>query len=281
MIITGGEQEARFLAIKGLALSGRRLVLPAVVHPGVRKAAALSGIERSLIPFDLERGVPDLDAARDALRLGPSALYLESPHRLTGRLIPAGDDAALEAIAVEAGALVVRDTGLAGWVDPGTPGPHGGTATKAGVETVRLGTVWTGAGVEGWLIAYLVLPPAVYPEPRRLKQVMAMCTSVPVQWGAFGVLEEGEPEYQHQLLELAAIRARALRAWRGDVFAGDVVTLVAVRLPEALDASRLPRGMPGAAFGAPRAMRFTVTPDAGIVDAMRTLAQAVARGADA
>jgi hypothetical protein len=144
-----------------------------------------------------------------------------------------------------------------------------------------MGTVWTGAGVEGWLIAYLVLPPQVYPAPRRLKQVMAMCTSVPVQWAALGVIAEGEAELRQQVVELAGIRRRALQEWPGGVFTGNAVTLVAVRLPRELDPSRLPRGMPGAAFGAAHAMRFTVTPDGGIITAMRRLARAAAGAVDA
>ena len=272
LMVTAGEQEARFLALQALAAAGVRLVFPSVVHPGARKAAALNAAGRQVLPLDLTTGAPDPGAVRAALAAGgPAALYLESPNRFTGKVIPPELLAALADEARRVGAFLVWDASLAAWVPDDVP-----YFTPARAEyrerTIALGTVWAGAGVEGWMIGYLTLPAEVYPHARRLKQVMALCTSVPVQWGTLGVLLEGDVGHAGHLQTLAEVKVAAVRVWPGKVLPGEAVSLLAIDWPDAASVPTPARGMAGTVFGVPGWIRFTVTATGEIVTALRALA---------
>jgi aspartate/methionine/tyrosine aminotransferase len=273
LIITAGEQEARFLALQALAVAEvRRLVLPTVVHPGARKAAALSGLERGLVPLDLTTGAPDPAAVRVALAAGgPTALYVESPNRFTGKIVEPGLVRALADEARRANATIVWDASIASWIPEGVPYLTPAMTADEGQSVITLGMAWPRAGVEGWMVGYLVLPPTVYPPARRLKQVMALCTSVPVQWGVLGVLREGGHDPAADLRALAEVKAAATRVWTGTVFPGEAVSVLAVGWPDEVPAPSRVRGMPGTAFGAPDAIRFTVTATGEVVRALQDL----------
>ncbi|MGQ0572290.1 MAG: hypothetical protein ACT4P5_22520, partial [Armatimonadota bacterium] len=78
LLITAGEQEARFLALQTVAQAGYRLALPSVVHPGARKAAALGRTTVDRFALDPDTMTPDLHDIRRVLAAGPAVLYLES-----------------------------------------------------------------------------------------------------------------------------------------------------------------------------------------------------------
>ena len=76
LMITAGEQEARFLAIQALGQAGYRLALPSIVHPGARKAAALGHMGVSRFALDARTMRPDISAVRRTLAAGRVGLYL-------------------------------------------------------------------------------------------------------------------------------------------------------------------------------------------------------------
>ncbi len=277
LMITGGEQEARFLAIQALVGAGYRLILPSVIHPGVRKAAAIHARGVVVLPCDPATGAPDPGEIRRALQPAVrTALVLESPNRLTGKVIPAAAVGEISAIVAAANGMVVWDASLAPWVPTDVAYLAGGSLPDARERTVTLGTVWAGAGVEGWMIGYLALPLDLYPLARRLKQIMLLCTSVPVQWGTLGVLREGGRPHPADVETLAAVKAAAAREWPEGVLSGEAVSVVAARLPPDISLDALPvRGMSGHVFGLPHTLRFTVTATGEAVEGVAALARGV------
>lgn len=280
LMVTAGEQEARFLATQTLASAGYRLVLPSVVHPGARKAAALGQVGVDRMPLDPATLGPDIEGLRAALAGGRAAVYLESPNRLTGGVLARELVEAVAAEIVRADALVIWEASLAGWVAaPETYVPIGALPGMAD-RTVTVGSMWAGVGLEGWLAAYLAGPPRFFARARSLKQIIAICTTTPAQWGVLGALRAVTPEDQRARREmLRRHRDEAVSLWPEAVLPGEAVSLVAVRVPNGLDAHALGvRAMPGAPFGAPGVLRLTVTAEGAVVGAMRALAHAARRG---
>lgn len=278
LMITAGEQEARFLASQTLASAGYRLVLPSVVHPGARKAAALGQVKVDRVPLDPVTLSPDVESLRAALAGDPAALYLESPNRLSGRVLARELVEAIAAEVVRADALVVWDASLANWAAPETYVAIGALPGMAD-RTVTIGSMWAGVGLEAWLAAYLAGPPRFFARARSLKQIIAICTTTPAQWGVLGALRAATPADQRARRELLRRhRDEAVSLWPEAVLPGEAVSLVAVRVPNGFDADTLGvRAMPGAPFGAPGVLRLTVTAEGAVVGAMRALAHAAER----
>ncbi len=273
LIIAAGEQEARFLALQTLAHAGYRVVLPSVVHPGARKAVALGRVTVDRMPLDAATMTPAIDDVARALALGRPALYLESPNRLTGKVIERPQVEAIAEEARRADAFVVWDASLAPWVPPEPAPAMIGALPGMAERTITLGTLWSGAGVDGWLAAYLAGPPALFGQARSLKQIIAICTTTPAQWGVLGILKAGTEALAARRAHLQRIKTEAARHLRSGVLAGEAASVLAVRPREPLDLSRLPaRPMPGEPFGAPGVLRFTVTPSGEVVGALRALA---------
>jgi aspartate/methionine/tyrosine aminotransferase len=274
LMISAGEQEARFLAVQTLARSGYRVALPAVVHPGARKAAALGQVAVERFASDPVTMSPELNDVRRVVASGQVALYLESPNRLTGKVI---DRQQVEAIAAEirrTEAMVLWDATLAGWIPDQTGYVMIGALPGMEERTITLGTLWSGLGLEDWLAAYLAGPPALFGAARSLKQIIAICTTTPAQWGVLGALKAGAGNQRTQRDALLAQRAAAAREWPQGLLPGEAASLLAVRRPRRpVDFDTLPaRPMSGEPFGMPGVLRFTVSPSSDLADSLRALA---------
>lgn len=277
LLIAAGEQEARFLAIQALAHAGYRLALPSVVHPGARKAAALGGVMVDRFTIDAETMAPAPDALDGLLSSGPVAVYLESPNRLTGKILERRTAEALAAKILAADAVVLCDATLAAWV-PEQAG-HLLIGARAGMQerVMTLGTLWAGLGVDDWLAAYLAGPSPLMAAARSLKQIIAICTTTPAQWGVLGALKAGAGQRRVQIDILRNLKEAAVRQWPGAVLPGEAVSVLAVRVStRPPDLERLPaRPACGEAFGAPGVLRFAVTRDGELSAALRALAASV------
>ncbi|MGQ0551481.1 MAG: aminotransferase class I/II-fold pyridoxal phosphate-dependent enzyme [Armatimonadota bacterium] len=276
LIITAGEQEGRFLAIQMLAHLGYRVLLPQVVHPGARKAAALGRVDVARVSVDPLTLMPDLASVRRELARGKAALYLESPHRLTGKMM---DGSLVHEIADEiarSDGIVIWDAALAPWIAGGTDYVMMGALPGMFEHTVTIGSLWTGTGIEGWLAAYLAGPQSMLGHGRSLKQILAICTTTPAQWAALGALKASETGHRERRDLLQKHKRDAAAHLPSAVVPGEAASVLAVRLSRPVALSELPsRPMRGDAFGAPEIVRFTVTPAGEVVEAMRRLAGAV------
>ncbi|MBM3449844.1 MAG: aminotransferase class I/II-fold pyridoxal phosphate-dependent enzyme [Armatimonadetes bacterium] len=279
LLCPAGEQEARFLALQTLSRAGYKLALPEVVHPGARKAAAMREADATTFAVDANTLEPDLDSAKRALAGGKTALYLESPNRLTGKVIARAKAEAIAAAVKEAGGAVVWDASLVPWLVPGTECVAIGALDGMADRTVTIGTLWPGTGVDAWLIAYLSGPADFVNPARSIKQVIAICTSSPVQWGALGALKSGEDAHKERVAQLADIRAKAVAKAGGRALPGETVNVVAVQVPGGNVASLPGAPAPGDGFGRADVARFLVTPTGEIIEALAVAAGSKSGGA--
>ncbi|MDR7468015.1 MAG: pyridoxal phosphate-dependent aminotransferase [Armatimonadota bacterium] len=274
ILVSSGEQESRFLALQTLSRAGRALLLPAVVHPGAWLAARVvpgGRIER--LPVD-ETLTPTQESVRAAFaRHASAALYLEVPNRFTGRAVASDRFAALLQEVQRADGMMVVDAGIAPWLPPSlVPAP---LADSVAAERIwLLGSLCPGTGVDGWQIGYLAVPPEWIGAARSLKQIIAICTSVPVQWAAVGALQAAGEVHAARRETLRQLRADALRHLpQSEVLPGDAATVLAIRY-----GSGKPPALPfvaasGEAFGLPGALRLTITPSGEAVAAAALLAR--------
>ncbi|MCY4527367.1 MAG: aminotransferase class I/II-fold pyridoxal phosphate-dependent enzyme, partial [Anaerolineaceae bacterium] len=209
---------------------------------------------------DAERRLPRLQAIRAALEGGSRLVYMESPSRLSGATLDADEMAAIATMLADHDASAIIDRGLAPWVAAAVAGP---------TERVALiGEASPGAGIASWLAGYVALPQDWLPPIQSQKQIMAICTATPAQ---FGALEAGNlyPQEQPSRLEhMQALRARLqdrARAAGLDVLAGGAASVLALRLSPSQKARGLTRladagyqVADGSDFGAPDLLRLTV-----------------------
>ena len=261
VLVTAGMQEARFLTLQLIDAGDGPLGLPEVLHPGVRKALGVRPRATVALAVDAERSLPRLDAIEAALAGGSRLLYVESPSRLSGAALAAEEVAALTALLEQYDASAIIDRGLAPWV-------AGGAAAPAG-QVALIGEAFPGAGIASWLAGYVAVPEDWLPPIQSQKQIMAICTATPAQ---FGALEAGHLYAQEQparLEHMSALRSRLearARAAGFDVPTGGAASLLALRLSAAQKERGLARladagyqVADGSDFGAPDALRLTVS----------------------
>lgn len=260
LLVTAGMQESRFLTLQLIDAGDGPIALPEVLHPGVRKALGARPRESVSLAVDAERRLPRLEAIRAALAGGSRLLYVESPSRLSGAMLDADETAAIAAMLADHDAAAIIDRGLAPWA----AGP-----VAAPTERVALiGEAFPGAGIASWLAGYVAAPEDWLPPIQSQKQIMAICTATPAQ---FGALEAGSLYAQEQparLEHMQALRAGLQERVRDaglEVLAGGAANLLALRLSASQKAQGLSRlaaagyqVADGGDFGAPDLLRLTV-----------------------
>lgn len=268
VLITAGVQEARFLALQIVGERAGPLVLPEVVHPGVRQALGARGLPFTTIPVIPAAGMLiDLEALRAALAAGGRLIYLEAPVRLTGASYSAENWDAIIALAAEHGAGIIVDQGLAPWAE----GPSAAQALAgSSLERVALiGELVPGVGLQSWQVGYIAADEAWLPAIQSQKQIMSICTSTASQYAALEAMEGivGVWETLRPALLSRAAEARAAAATLGLApLPGAAGSLLAISPPDAaatnaaLGAAGY-RVADGAAFGAPGVLRLAVSAD--------------------
>ncbi|MCY4020276.1 MAG: pyridoxal phosphate-dependent aminotransferase [Chloroflexi bacterium] len=263
VVITAGLQEARFLSIQMIGEQYDSIALPAVVHPGVRKALGVRSRNPKTMPADPAQGyLAPLDAIAQAAADGCRLFYLESPSRLSGAAYAADEVAAISQIVADKDAAVIWDQGLAPWVE-------GAYASLAALDsdcarTAAIGEAYSGMGLASWFVGYIAAPEAWVPAMQSQKQIMAICTSTASQYAALEADQLYTEARARQLSRLGGLRADLLSAAGQaglSVVGGETVNVIALRLSED-NANKLRRAgidfAAGRLFGAPDVIRLNV-----------------------
>ncbi|MDD9955829.1 MAG: aminotransferase class I/II-fold pyridoxal phosphate-dependent enzyme [Anaerolineaceae bacterium] len=260
LLVTAGMQESRFLTLQLIDAGDGAIALPEVVHPGARKALGARPRETVSLVVDAERRLPRLAAIRAALEGGSRLLYIESPSRLSGATLDGDEMAAIAALLADHDAGAIIDRGLAPWAS--------GSVAAPTARVALIGEAFPGAGIDSWLAGYIAVPQDWLPPIQSQKQIMAICTATPAQ---FGALEAGSlyaEEQPARLAHMQALRAglqQRARAAGLDVLAGGAAGLLALRLSPSQKSEGLARlaaagyqVADGSDFGAPDVLRLTV-----------------------
>lgn len=263
IIITAGLQESRFLSIQKIGEEFENIGVPAVVHPGVRKALGVRTRKVISLPVDAERGyLPSVQAIAEAVAGGCRLLYLESPSRLAGAAYTSEEVAAIAQALGDAGAAAIWDGGLAPWVE----GDCGSlAATEDSPEQITtIGEAVPGMGLASWFIGYIAAPEDQIPAMQSQKQIMAICTSTAAQFAALEATKlfgEARDVRRGQLAQFKSDVIKAAASQNIAVIPGDALNIIALRASEAASARLRAAGYDfadGASFGAPGVIRFNV-----------------------
>jgi arginine:pyruvate transaminase len=209
VLVTAGVQESRFLTLQKVGEQFEQIAIPAVVHPGVRRALGTRPRSVSEIAVGEENGyLPTVEVIHQRLESGFRLLYLESPSRLTGKVYSAEEVAALNALLQEFDAGLIVDQGLAAWV--ANDEYRSFAAGQGAVERVAvLGEAWPGMGLNSWFIGFIATPQKWFEPMRSQKQIMAICTSTASQYAALEAGQHFQERHTAHLAQLAHNRSRA------------------------------------------------------------------------
>ena len=267
IIITAGMQEARFLTIQKVGERHDSIAIPAVVHPGVRKALGVRQLNVVTLDAESARGyLPTVAAIGAAVAEGCRLLYLESPSRLSGAAYSADEVRAIGDILRDNDAAAIWDQGLCVWID----GDYAGLAAQEEGAPQRIATIgegWHGMGLGSWFIGYIAAPESWIPAMQSQKQIMAICTSTATQYAALAASELYQAARDARLAQLGRIRGELLEQAKAagfDVVSGGAFNVIALR-PDGGVAAAIARlrsagydAADGRDFGAPDAIRLTV-----------------------
>ncbi len=263
IVITAGLQESRFLSVQMIGEQYDSIAVPAVIHPGLRKALGLRSRNPRTIAVSQAKGyLPSIEAIAQAASDGCRLFYLESPSRLSGAAYAADEVAAINQIIAEKDAAVIWDQGLAPWVE-------GAYASFAALDsdcarTAAIGEAYSGMGLASWFIAYIAAPEAWVSSMQSQKQIMAICTSTASQYAALEAGQLYNEARGRQLSRLAQLRADLLSAASEaglSVVGGEAVNVMALKLSED-NMKKISRAgidfAAGSLFGAPDVIRLNV-----------------------
>jgi aspartate/methionine/tyrosine aminotransferase len=286
VLVTAGVQEARFLAVQIMGQQLGGLAVPAVVDPGVGRAAAVRTLPITTLPVRAEDGfLPTPATIAEALVAGPRLLYLESPSRFTGAAYDAATVAEIAALLATHDATVIWDQGLGPWVHRR---PYASILAQPGMDerAVVLGEAWPGVGLEGWFVGYLAASATTIGAIRTYKQIISICTSTATQYAAVAAsavypeLHKRQVEALAESYESGLDRARALGLSVVEGATASVLTVAVADVPAAL--ARLAEAgisvADGADFGAPGLLRLAATTDDTLIRAIERLVGAEAPG---
>lgn len=263
IIVTAGLQESRFLTIQKIGENFDSIGVPAVAHPGVRKALGVRKRNIVSLAVDAVRGyLPPIDAIADAVADGCRLLYLESPSRLSGAAYTSDEVAAIAQLLGENGAAAIWDQGLAPWVDGSCRSLASTEAAPAQITVI--GEAFPGMGLASWFIGYIAAPEDQIPAMQSQKQIMAICTSTAAQFAALEAGSHFDDAHRARLAQLRRVKSEITAAATDlnlNVIAGDALNIIALRAAAGAAAKLRGAGYDfadGGDFGAPTVIRLNV-----------------------
>lgn len=253
VVVAGGPQEARFVAVRALA-PGRSVLVPAPAPlPYYADAARFAGAE--LRTFDPDGELPDAPGA---------LLIVPDPNPATGQPYAAATLDRLAAWAVANDMRVIADATAAPLLRPELAfAPLAARPELAG-RTLTLGSFADVPGLGAWNVAWFAGARPLVTAARDLKQAMTICSPAASQYAALAGVDGPAGLLAQNLERVEAVTALLDR--HGVPYAepqtvafvvADVAALGGGAAVAAACARRGLRVGDGAAFGAPSTVRIT------------------------
>lgn len=191
VMVTHGSSEALFLAITYLTEPGDEVIVPSPCYPQLEIIAALRGARIVRWPLRPEEGFrPSLDELRRLVTRRTRVLVANFPHNPTGATLTGAQQAAVAALAEEAGAFLLWDGAFADLVYD--PDHRAASYAAGGPRAVRLGTLSKAYGLPGMRIGWCLGPPDVLRGMVALRDYVTICLSPLVELVARRVVERAD-----------------------------------------------------------------------------------------
>ncbi|HEX7624729.1 MAG TPA: pyridoxal phosphate-dependent aminotransferase [Anaeromyxobacteraceae bacterium] len=204
------------IVVAALLDPGDELLLPSPFWPLIRGIAATRGCQAVEVPFFTRLDEPGFDpeaALERAVTPRTAALYVNTPHNPTGRVLPEAIVAAVARVAQRHDLWVLADAAYEDLVYGAAPPPLW-RRTDLAERTIAVHTCSKSHALAGARVGWVHGPPAAMRAIRGVQTFNAYCAARPMQFAAAHALDEGDgwlAETQRLYREAGAAAAAALR----------------------------------------------------------------------
>ena len=196
--ITPGATQAIFCAIQALIRPGDEVIVFDPCYDSYEPSVELAGGRCMHVPLALPDFAIDWQRLGDALSDRTRLIILNSPHNPSGALISAAELDRLAALIRERDIYLISDEVYEHLVFDGVR--H--ASVLAHDELYPRALVVSSFGktyhVTGWKTGYVVAPPALSAELRKVHQYVSFCGVTPLQWALADYMAE-HPEHVEEL----------------------------------------------------------------------------------
>jgi methionine aminotransferase len=201
--VTSGATAALFTAIETFVHAGDEVIVFDPAYDSYDPAIQLAGGRAIHIPMQAPDFQIDWDRVADAINHRTKMIVLNSPHNPTGSVIGPHDIAALTELVNDTEILLLSDEVYEHIIFDDRE--HASLLRHP--ELARRALVVSSFGktfhMTGWKIGYVIAPPELMAEFRKVHQFVQFCVVTPMQLGLADFLQTGADHY----LELPAFYA--------------------------------------------------------------------------
>jgi methionine aminotransferase len=196
--VTSGASEAIFDAVLAVVRPGEEVIVLDPCYDCYEPAIELAGARAVHVPLDAADFSVDWQRVRDAITPRTRMLMLNTPHNPSGAMLTESDMHTLAQILRSTDIVLLSDEVYEHIIFDGRRHEsalrHPELADRAFVVS-SFGKTYH---CTGWKVGYVIAPPALSAEFRKVHQYNTFCTFAPAQW-AFAAMIEQEPEHYEQL----------------------------------------------------------------------------------
>jgi methionine aminotransferase len=202
--VTSGATEALFSAIEAFVHLGDEAIVLDPAYDSYDPAIRLAGGKPIHVPLRAGDFALDFDALIGAISPRTRLLVLNTPHNPTGAVVPAADMARLAAALRDTDILLLGDEVYEHMVFDGVRHESLLRYPELAQRSLAVFSFGKTYHATGWKIGYVVAPPALTAEFRRVHQFVQFCVATPLQHALADFLLSDPQHY----LELPAFYQR-------------------------------------------------------------------------
>jgi aminotransferase len=210
VIVTGGAQEAVFLAMQLLLDPGDEVVVADPHYTAYDTSITLAGGSIVAVPsLDAPGNVPSIDAYRRVLTERSKVLLVINPGNPSGALHPTELLRDLAQLAVEHDLAVVADEVYEDFLYGAAPAASLASLPGMRERTITIYSLSKTYAMTGWRVGYLTAPAVFVERAAELHYAISICASSVAQGAAIAALEGGT-DHLDGWLEVLGDRCQAL-----------------------------------------------------------------------
>ena len=210
VVVTGGAQEAVFLAMQLLLDPGDQVVVADPHYTAYDTSITLAGGSIVAVPSLDEPGyVPSIDAYREAMTDRSKVLLVINPGNPSGALHSTERLRELADLAIERDLAVVADEVYEDFLYGAAPPVSIASLPGMRERTVTIYSLSKTYAMTGWRIGYLTAPAAFVERAAELHYAISICASSVAQGAAIAAME-GTTDHLEDWLEVLGDRCQAL-----------------------------------------------------------------------
>jgi len=196
--VTSGASEAIFDAIHAVVRAGEEVIVLDPCYDCYEPAIDLAGARAVHVPLDPVDFSVDWRRVKDAITPRTRMLMINSPHNPSGAMLSPDDMAALAALLRGTDIVLLSDEVYEHIIFDGARHESVLRYPELAGRAFVVSSFGKTYHCTGWKVGYVVAPPALSAEFRKVHQYNTFCTFAPAQW-AFAAMIEQEPEHYEQL----------------------------------------------------------------------------------